>query len=137
MNEKYYVRLKKQGFHIIWNLSEETISLFKEKLEIDNLKFIFCHMQIWNKSFYEKHKNDKLNKDYNENEVLNNIERKLKRILMREDFEIHKNWEGEKRIILKDIYKHEKISKNIQYNFVFSYNNNDDKIYMITLHRKK
>ncbi|CRX36937.1 / / hypothetical protein / 427013:427132 Reverse [Candidatus Hepatoplasma crinochetorum] len=138
-NEKYNVSFKKNGFHIIWNLNEETILLFENKLKINNLKFIFCHMKIWNKSFYEKHKKDKLNKDYNENEILNNIEKKIKRILIKNDFEVLKNYNesyAEKRIILRDTFKSRDSIKEFQYNLIFSHNINDNKIYMVTLYKK-
>jgi hypothetical protein len=85
---------------------------------------------------------DKLNRDYNEKLILFNMQRKIQKILLNKNnnFQIEnyiKKPDKQKRIILKDIFKINQSSKDIQYNFIFSYSLNDDKIYLVTLFRKK
>lgn len=145
LKNKYYIKHRKNGFHIIWNLDDETIDLINRKLQINNLKFVCCHMKIWNKAFYEKHKKDKENKYYNEAIVLNNLNKKIQSILKKENFEIirdSKNPDKKKKIILRDIFNYksknfEGISRIIQYDIIFAHNMYDDKFYLVTLFRRK
>ena len=51
-----YIKSNKEGFWVVWEITKkETKDSFKEYLNLD-VNRIKCHLSIWNKIFYEKHK---------------------------------------------------------------------------------
>ena len=75
----YVILKKKEGFVINWELNNDQINKINEELNV-NISIIDCHMKVWNKIFYEKHKHSTYNVVHNENNMLKNMPKMLTNI---------------------------------------------------------
>lgn len=104
-NKNYLLYKKKNGFNLYWNFINDEFNKEFDK----NIDKIECHLKIWTKIFYEKHKKNTFNKDYKEKEILKNLPNKIKKLYEENNYKLYKK--SNTRIIFEEnkIIKDKKI----------------------------
>ncbi len=131
-----YVKSNKEGFWVIWEINrDKTKNTFKKALGVE-INRIKCHLTIWNKIFYSKHKGAMKWVDHKENYLLMKLPKIF--ILNFEKGNLVKHETLKDRYYLNDskiIKTKDMDDKIICYRYVFVVKDKD--IILISKHRRK
>lgn len=139
-DSSYSIKKKGNGFWISWELSDEQQQLIVNNSDF-KVKSIMCHMSIWSKIFYEKHKLTTRNVNHNENKMLKNMREKFIDIFLNNDHSVEKAIDKNTGDIIKDrflLVENTLIgTKNIVYYYIIHYDIKKEKIKIISIYRSK
>ncbi len=141
LGSNYEIAKKKEGFILRWEVTQNLIdSISREfpNFDANNLKYITCHLSIWTKIFYQKHRMSTFNRKHSEDHILKNMCNKLQTILDDDECYLneskHKSTGDKKynnRYELYEVYFHG--DKRIVYRYVISITRN--RISIISIHK--
>lgn len=136
LNKEIYVKNNKEGFWIVWRINnKETRSIFNDILGVE-IKRIKCHMSIWNKIFYKKHKDAMRRVKHSESFIIKELPEIFIKNFDRGNLEKHESLKDRYYLNDSKIIKTEGLNdKIICYRYVFIVKGND--IILISKHRRK
>lgn len=131
-----YIKSKKDGFWVVWEITKkETKDSFKKYLDLD-IQRIKCHLNIWNKIFYEKHKSAMKKTDHKENFLLTELPKIFVKNFERGNLVNHETIKNRYYLNDSKIIKTPGLEdKIICYRYVFIIN--EKEIILISKHRRK
>ena len=131
----YDVKFEKKGFYISWKISDELGKLLQKKTNI-NFVYLKCHMSIWTKIFYDKHRQAFTNFSHKESKFIKNIDSKLIDCINKNKIEVEDDNDRKNhyKIKINEVFKINE--KEIIFLYVLGYSKKDENIKIISVHRR-
>lgn len=134
----YKIKKRKDGFWLFWVLTEtQQNKIFSNSdFKISN---IYCHMRIWNKIFYDKHRKSSFNSGHNEDIMLRLMREKITDIFTNEinsiEYAYNHNtgMQFANRYVLKENSRVG--SKIVTYKYIIVHDKKNEKISIVSIYR--